>query len=133
MFNDSRYRRGPDAGTPGGDTVSLLVAGGVTALTLAVAFGLLALGVSSFWVAFPVGFGVILPGALAVAHNRRAEDRRSVGDTRTEELPTGLEVLRRRYAAGELSDEEFEQRVERLLESEEDRLNHGRGIDLERR
>ncbi|WP_432764874.1 SHOCT domain-containing protein [Halobaculum limi] len=111
----------------------MLVVSGVTAVTLAVAFGFLALGVNSFWIAFPVGFGVILPGALAVAHNYRAEDRRNVDNTRTEESPTELEVLRRRYAAGELSDEEFEQRVEHLLESEGDRPDLSRDVDIERR
>ena len=133
MFNDSRYHRVSDASTANGDTITLLVTGGVTALTLGVAFGLLALGVRSFWVAFPVGFGVILPGAIAMVHSRRADERRTVADTRTEQSPTGLEVLRRRYAAGELSDEEFERRVERLLESEVDGPGHGIGTDIERR
>jgi uncharacterized membrane protein len=131
MFDDSWHHRVSDAGTANADTITLLVAGGVTALTLGVAFGLSALGVSSFWVAFPVGFGVVLPGAIAMAHNRRADERRNVTDTRTEQSSTGLEVLRRRYAAGELSDEEFERRVERLLESEVDGSSYGIGADIE--
>lgn len=44
----------------------LIVTGLVTVLTLGVAFGLLALGVSVFWIAFPVGFGGVLPIALGV-------------------------------------------------------------------
>jgi len=133
MFNDSRYHRVSNGATTGEDTLTLLVAGGVTALTLGVAFGLLALGVRSFWVAFPVGFGVVLPGAIAMARSRRAGGRRNAAASRTAESPTGLEVLRQRYAAGELSDEEFEQRVERLLESEVDESGRGPSTDVGRR
>ena len=120
MINDSRCQRGSDAATAGAGTVTLLVAGGVTALTLGVAFGLLALGVRFFWVAFPVGFGVVLPGAIALANARHASKRRNAAASQTADSPTSLEVLRRRYAAGEISDEEFEHRVERLLKSEDD-------------
>ncbi|MFT4881066.1 MAG: hypothetical protein ACI9HI_001067 [Salinirussus sp.] len=38
-----------------------VVSGGITTLALGAAFGLLALGVELFWVAFPVGFGGVLP------------------------------------------------------------------------
>lgn len=132
MFNDSRFRGASGAGTTSEDTITPLVAGGVTALTLSVALGLMALGVGIFWVAFPVGFGVVLPGAIAIARSRRTGEYRDSGDTRTTESPTGLEVLRRRYAAGELSDAEFEHRVERLLESEADGPDHGYGTEVER-
>jgi uncharacterized membrane protein len=114
MVRNDRCHRGSDAAATGGDARSSLVAGGVTALTLGVAFGLMALGVPSFWVAFPVGFGFVLPAALATSRARRADDPPSL--SRTEESPTAVETLKRRYAEGELSDEEFERRVERLLE-----------------
>lgn len=45
---------------------ALIVSGRITILTLGVAFSLLALGVEAFWVAFPVGFGGVLPTALGV-------------------------------------------------------------------
>ncbi|MBB6645968.1 hypothetical protein [Halobellus ruber] len=45
---------------------ALVVSGLVSILTLGVAFTLLALGVEFFWVAFPVGFGGVLPIALGV-------------------------------------------------------------------
>jgi hypothetical protein len=45
---------------------ALIVSGLITILTLGVAFSLLALGVEAFWVAFPVGFGGVLPTALGV-------------------------------------------------------------------
>lgn len=46
--------------------IALVIVGGITALTLGTAFGLLALDAAFFWVAFPVGFGVVLPIALGV-------------------------------------------------------------------
>lgn len=44
----------------------LIVSGLITILTLGTAFGLLTLGVEAFWVAFPVGFGGVLPVALGL-------------------------------------------------------------------
>jgi hypothetical protein len=46
--------------------IALVVSGIVSLLTLGTAFGLLALGVEYFWVAFPVGFGGVLPVALGL-------------------------------------------------------------------
>ncbi|CQR50842.1 MULTISPECIES: SHOCT domain-containing protein [Haloferax] len=94
-----------------------LVAGVVVALIFLVGFGLLALGESWFWVVFPVGFAGVLPAALALA--RIYESRRGDGaDESTTETEDALEALRRRYATGELSEDEFEAKVERLLETE---------------
>ena len=129
MSNDGRYHCLSGAASDDEDALAALVAGGTTALTLGVAFGLSALGVDSFWVAFPVGFGVVLPGALALTHARRAGDPRTAIGPRTADSPAGLEALRRRYVAGEISDEEFEHRVERLLESEAEPPTRGRGND----
>jgi hypothetical protein len=54
--------------------LALVVSGIITLLTLGTAFGLLALDVEFFWVAFPVGFGGVLPIALGlVAFVRTAE------------------------------------------------------------
>ena len=44
------------------------------------------------------------------------EDTEEVAANATDETP--LETLRRRYAEGELTDEQFERKVERLLETE---------------
>ncbi|MCO8266425.1 SHOCT domain-containing protein [Haloferax sp. AB510] len=95
-----------------------LVAGVVMALIFLVGFGLLALGVSWFWIVFPVGFAGVLPAALALV--RIYESRRGGGadESLTTETEDALETLRRRYATGELSEEEFEAKVERLLETE---------------
>ena len=120
MVTDSPTHR--RTGTPGVDAhaISSLVAAGVTALTLTVAFGLLALDVSVFWVAFPIGFGVVLPAAIGIARARHADDQRATDTRQTSDAHTGLEILRERYATGELSEAEFEHRVERLLEREPD-------------
>ncbi|WP_236639833.1 SHOCT domain-containing protein [Salinigranum halophilum] len=101
-----------------------VVSGLTTLVILAVAFGAMALGVPYFWVVFPVGFGGVLP--LVVAHSLRT-DRASGGsptahpdsasgghDTRDEALRT----LRTRYAHGDLTDEAFERRLEKLLQTE---------------
>jgi uncharacterized membrane protein len=92
-----------------------VVASTVTGLTLLVAFGLMAAGVSGFWIAFPVGFGGVLPLAVGLARlSQRADDENE--DTSSEDDP--IATLRERYARGELTDAEFERRVEHLLETE---------------
>ena len=94
-----------------------LAAAVVTVLTLLVAFGGLALGVSYWWVAFPVGFGGLLPLAVALAKRRRANEE---GRGELGERSDALEELRSRYARGDIDEAEFERRVEALLETEAD-------------
>ena len=94
-----------------------LAAAAVTLVTLVVAFGGLALDVPFWWVAFPVGFGGLLPLAVSLVRRRRG------ADDRTDELAArsdALDELRSRYARGEIDEAEFERRVERLLETETD-------------
>lgn len=109
---------GDDEGTP----LEMLVAGAVTTVTLAVAFGLLAAGVSSFWIVFVVGFAGVLPMALAAVSlyedRQNGDSERSSEGENEDEDEDALAELRRRYARGELSELEFERRVERLLETE---------------
>ncbi|MFC7204448.1 SHOCT domain-containing protein [Haloferax namakaokahaiae] len=94
-----------------------LVAGVVMALVFLVGFGLLALGNPWFWIAFPVGFAGVLPAAIALV--RIYESRREEAESeKADETEDALETLRRRYATGELSEAEFERKVERLLETE---------------
>ena len=97
-----------------------VVGGLVTALTLLAAFGSLALGVDLWWVFFVVGFAGVMP--LAVGVTRLYESRQASAPT-VPSSPAGadeeaLATLRRRYAAGEIDEVEFEHRVERLLETE---------------
>lgn len=99
-----------------------VVTGAVTGLTLLVAFGLMFAGFSFFWVVFVVGFAGVLPTAISIAryYQRQRDSGRKPGRTatRTDETADALEELRNRYARGELSDEEFDRRVERLVETE---------------
>ena len=108
------------------ESLAGVAAGAVTFLTLAVAFGLMFLGVPYFWVAFPVGFGGLLPLSVSLAkwyESNRADERersREFGPTtgRDDETDDALAALRERYARGAIGDAEFERRVERLLETE---------------
>lgn len=117
--------------------------------------GLLALffGVDNWWVIFVVGWVVLTPLAdilvddgtdEAIEQGVREAARSSIedavgstdggGQDRTTE--DALETLRDRYARGELTEAQFERKVERLLETEtvedaRDRLVDD-GTDLER-
>ena len=98
-----------------------IVAGATTGLVLTVAFGLLALGVPWFWVAFPVGFGGLLPVAMGVAkwyEQRQTAHRMPASESTTTSDQEALETLRNRYARGEIDEAEFERRLEALLETE---------------
>jgi len=137
MTTASRHTGGSRRGSLPGDrsSAALLTSGAVSGLTLLVAFGLLALGVESFWVTFIVGFGFVLPmsiGAVAWLYpdegqaetglwttgTRQTTESRSHTSTAGGDNESAIETLRLRYARGELSEAEFERRVELLLESE---------------
>jgi len=111
------------------DDLETVVAGAVTMLTLTIAFGLMFAGVPYFWVAFPVGFGGLLPMAVGAARLYR---RRQETDSRpASEDDDALATLRERYAQGDLTDAEFERQVERLLETE-DSATARQEVDRER-
>ena len=99
--------------------LEIITAGAVTVITLGVALSLSALGQPYFWVAFPVGFGGGIPLAIGLVQwyesQREANESTQEGHSETD---TALAALRSRYARGELNDQEFEVRVERLLETE---------------
>ena len=95
----------------------------VTAVTLLVAFTLLALGVEFFWVAFPVGFGGLLPAAIGLAkwYGDEADREKSSEMARIERIDgraDALSLLREHYARGDIDEEEFERRIEHLLETD---------------
>ena len=97
-------------------TMIAIAAGVVTILTLLVGFGLLIADVSYFWVAFPVGFGGVLP--LTIGLMRLFRRRSQTTNQTSEDDP--INTLRERYASGELTDEAFENQVEKLVETESD-------------
>lgn len=86
-----------------------VVATVVSTGVLVVAFGLLALGVPWFWVAFPVGYGGVLPLAIGAAKRRAA---RAADSTPT---PDPLAAVKLAYARGDIDENELERRLERLL------------------
>ncbi|QLD85596.1 SHOCT domain-containing protein [Natronomonas halophila] len=100
-----------------GDTpLEEVTAGVVITLTLLAGFGLLFAGFEFFWVAFPVGFAGLLPAAMgAVKYYQQSTDGTASSPSETDQA---LDDLRQRYARGELTEAEFEARVERLLETE---------------
>lgn len=98
------------------DSTAGVVAGVVSMAILAVGLGGLALGVPYAWVVFPVGYGGVLPLALALV--RRRESSTTAPEPRSEDTP--LATLRERYARGEIDEDEFERRVEGLIETESD-------------
>lgn len=92
-------------------------------------FGLLALfmGFEWFWMVFVLGFAVLTP-LVSVLFGESDEEweeftKDAAGattgeDDRTDSQQDALETLRDRYARGELTEEQFERKVERLLETE---------------
>jgi hypothetical protein len=122
--------------------VTGVVAGVVSVGVLLVAFGALALGVDAWWLAFPFGYGGVLPLAVGVARwrtssggsndgkatadGRRATAGSAQSPAREEEA---LATLRQRYAAGEIDEVEFEHRVETLLREADTERAGDRGVD----
>jgi uncharacterized membrane protein len=106
----------------GGRPLVAVAVGLVTAVTLLVAFTLLALGVEFFWVAFPVGFGGLLPAAIDLAKwygdeaDRDESQRETARAEGTDGRADALSLLREYYARGDIDEEEFERRIEYLLE-----------------
>jgi hypothetical protein len=110
--------------TRAASVASLLVLGvGLTALFL---------GYGWFWVVFAVGFAVVVPLVSVLAGEDDSENvdatpgrspetsaaDGSQSDVDVDSDADPLETLRRRYARGELTDAQFERKLEALLETE---------------
>lgn len=110
--------QGFDGGRHDGREAVARTAGAVSMLVLAVGLGGLALGIDWAWIAFPVGYGAVLPLAIGRAR-ARARRGSSEGQRPRDSADDALATLRERYARGDIDDAAFERRVERLLETED--------------
>lgn len=82
---------------------------------LGLGFIVLALGYSWFWVVWVVGFVSLVPITAIVSEAIADADS---GEESPADEAEALEVLRERYAAGEIDDAEFERRLDALLGTE---------------
>jgi len=93
-------------------------------------FGVPVLNVVDFWVIFAIGYAVVVPLVSLLRGrgdgaetNRPRRGRRERGDQTMdtepdEDVDAALDRLRDRYARGELSEAQFERKLETLLETE---------------
>ena len=63
--------------------------------------------------------GIFLARSAVDGVDRRGGRRATAGDDHDESAADPLSILRTRYANGEIGDEEFERRLERLIEVED--------------
>lgn len=107
-----------------------------TFLVLGVGFVAMFLDVSWFWLVWVLGFAVLVPMLAVLLGVEDGDDEeaitesagqttRDAGATAASEYrgaddsgADALETLRERYARGDLTDEQFERKLERLLETE---------------
>ncbi|WP_134672500.1 SHOCT domain-containing protein [Halorussus marinus] len=87
---------------------------------LVVGLGLLGLfaGIEGFWLVFVIGFAVVVPLVDTLLGDDEASADPDASVEAPESKQEALDTLRDRYARGDLSDAEFERKVERLLETE---------------
>ena len=97
-------------------------AGVASMLVLTVGLAALFLGQSWFWVVFVVGFAGVVPLVGVLSKGDESENpfetSRDADETTEESRTEALETLRERYARGELTHEEFERKLEALMETE---------------
>lgn len=97
----------------------------IALLTLGLGFVGMVAGIEYFFVIWVLGFAVVLPilGILFGETDTDKEldmnrERTTEDDQRTESSTDALTTLRNRYARGALTDETFERKLDRLLETE---------------
>ena len=98
-------------------------AGVASMLVLTVGLAALFLGQSWFWIVFVVGFTGIVPLVAVLSKDdeetkKASEASRDMDETTEASRTEALETLRERYARGELTHEEFERKLEALMETE---------------
>jgi uncharacterized membrane protein len=102
------------------------VTGIVSLLVLGAGLVALFAGVEVFWVVWVVGFAVVVPiVAILAGEDDDRDGQQTPGGTRADETTAAdvdteaaLATLRERYARGDLSEAQFERKLERLLETE---------------
>ncbi|WP_340097893.1 SHOCT domain-containing protein [Salinibaculum salinum] len=87
------------------------IAAPVSMLVLVVGLTVTAADLPMAWLVWPLGYGVVLP--LAIGYATRESEQ---GDEETDQLAE----LQDRYAAGEVSEAEFEAELESVLSTEDD-------------
>ncbi|NGM71585.1 SHOCT domain-containing protein [Natronolimnobius sp. AArcel1] len=103
---------------------------GLFALVLGFPMVVFSLLLGAFWSAFMMATIIVTiaasfvvaaqfsPQEESTATSHERTQNRSQADSQPDDTADALETLRDRYARGELTDPEFEQRAERLLETE---------------
>lgn len=87
-------------------------------LTLGAGFVAMVAGMPYFWLIWVLGFAVVLP-ILGILFPEDEADSELAEDERDADVSTDpLISLRDQYARGDLTDEEFERKLDRLLETE---------------
>jgi uncharacterized membrane protein len=88
-------------------------------------FGVPVLDAIEFWVIFAIGYAVVVPltsllrgRSAASARDRPRESGRDGSEGADADADDALDRLRDRYARGELSEAQFERKLETLLETE---------------
>jgi len=99
---------------------------------LGAGFVALFLGVEWFWMIWVLGFAVLLPAVGILADNYLSDDRGATHDPERDREDDALATLRERYARGDLTEAEFERRVERLLETEDRETASELAVDVDR-
>jgi putative membrane protein len=83
-----------------------------------------------WWMAFGwawmIGFWILVIWAVSAFIGRGSSD---AGVRRDSQFPDALETLNRRYANGEISEDEYERMRSRILTSSETTHSSSRGID----
>lgn len=94
---------------PGFDPADSMLPALVSAGVLVVAFGALAAGVEWFWIAFPIGYGAVLPLTISYVRSREEEDDPAATEA------DDLADLKRRYVEGEMDEATFERELDATL------------------
>lgn len=103
----------------------------VAMLVLGAGFVALFAGIDYFFLVWLLGYTVLVPIIAMLAEDHEGEreserdtayetgtEKRSTQPQEDESVTDALSTLRERYARGELTDEQFERKLDRLLETE---------------